>query len=73
MYTRGAYSRTSPHQQTLEYRSCDQVGIGFLIMLGLNSDRAGTNSAITHVMVLSAKVRRDEWSKQTVMANSRDW
>jgi hypothetical protein len=30
-------------------------------MVGLNSNHVGTNSAIAHVLVLSAKVRRDEW------------
>ena len=35
----------------------------FSISLGLNLDQAGTNSAMTHVMVLSAKVRRSEWVK----------
>ena len=39
--------------------------------LGLNFDQDGTNSAITHVMVLSAKVRRNEWLKQAIMIDSR--
>jgi hypothetical protein len=29
-------------------------------MLGFNFDQAGINSAMTHVLVLSAKVRRNE-------------
>jgi hypothetical protein len=30
-------------------------------MVGLNSNHVGTNSALAHVLVLSAKVRRIEW------------
>ena len=35
---------------------CDRISI----KLGLNFDKVGTNNAITHVLVLSAKVRRNE-------------
>lgn len=37
--------------------------IEFPIRMGLNFDQAKTNNAITHVMVLSDKVRRNEWCK----------
>ena len=37
-----------------------------LIKLRLNFDPVGTNSAMTHVMVLSAKVRRNEQLWQTL-------
>ena len=39
--------------------------------LGLNFDHDGTNIAMTRVLVLSARVRRNELLKQVVMANSR--
>ena len=32
-------------------------------MLGLDFDMVGINSVKTHVLVLSAKVRRNEWLK----------
>ena len=36
------------------------LGLNFFITLGLNFNWARTNSAMTHAMVLSAKVRRNE-------------
>ena len=36
-------------------------GTGILIRLRLNFNQAGTNSAMTHILVLSAKMRRNEW------------
>ena len=30
-------------------------------MMGLNFDQDGTNSAVTHVLGLSARVKRNEW------------
>ena len=47
--SRGANSQLGPHRQFIRYRK-----------LGLNFGWAGTNNAMTHVMVLSAKVRRKE-------------
>jgi hypothetical protein len=32
----------------------------------MNFDQGGTGSAMTHVLVLSAKVRRNEWLWQTL-------
>ena len=32
-----------------------------MIRLGLNFDQVKTNSVMTHVQVLSAKVRKNEW------------
>ena len=46
--SRGAYSGLGPHHQFIR---C------------WNFDQARTNSAMTHVLVLSAKARRNEWFK----------
>ena len=35
-------------------------------MMGLNFDHDGTNSAVTHVLGLSASVRRNEWLWRTL-------
>jgi hypothetical protein len=72
-YCRGAYSRLGPHWQSIGYHNFDQAMIEFSIMLGLNLDWGGTDSAMTRVLVLSAKVRRNEWLKWAVMAYSRHW
>ena len=55
-YSRDTYSRSGPHRQ----------GTGISIELGLNFNQAGTNSAMTHVLILSAKGRRNEWLWQTL-------
>ena len=39
----------------------------------MNFDQAGTNNAMTHVMVVSVEVRRHERLKQAIMANSKHW
>ena len=41
LYSRGAYSTLGPHRQSIGYRNFDQVG---------------TNNAMTHVMVVCARV-----------------
>ena len=38
----------------------------FLIRLVLNFDHVGTNNSMTHVMLMSAKVRRKEWLWETI-------
>ena len=40
-----------------------KLGINFQIRLGLKFNPFGTNSAMTRVLVLSAKVTRNEWLK----------
>ena len=42
-----------------------------LIRLGLNNDQVRTNSAMTHVLVLSVKGIRNEWLKWVDMVGSR--
>ena len=37
-----------------------------MIKLGLNLDQVGTNNTMTHVLVLSANVKRNERSWQTL-------
>ena len=61
-YTRGTYFRWRPHQQSKGYRSFDHVGLNF--------DDAGTTSAMTYVLVLSAKARRNEQLTWAIMAYS---
>ena len=56
--SRGTYSRSRSHRQSIGYWDFEQVG---------------TNSVVTHVLVLSAKVRRNEWLKSVVMTYSRHW
>ena len=46
LFSKGAYFQLGPSRQSIGYRNFNQVG---------------TNSAMTHVIVLSAKVRRNEW------------
>ena len=55
------------HQQSNLY------GTGMSIKLGLNFNHARTNSDMIHVIVLSDKVRRNEWLKSIVSTNSRHW
>ena len=50
-HSRGTYSQSTPHQQSIGYRNFDQVG---------------TNSDMTHVMILSTKLRRNEQLRQTL-------
>ena len=38
-------------------------GTIILTKLGLNFNHGKTNSAMTHILVLNALVRRNEWSK----------
>ena len=49
IYSRDAYSRS------IGYRNFNKVGIEFPMRLRLYFDQAGTNSAITYVLVLSAR------------------
>ena len=55
-----------PHSLIVEAPIPDHVpinnllGTGILIKLGLNFNWAATNSAMPHVLVSSAKVRRNE-------------
>ena len=44
-------------------------GTGILIRWGLTFNQAGTNSAMTHVLDWSAKVRRTERSKRVMKMN----
>ena len=60
VYSRGAYSQSRPHWQFICYRNFDNAGIEFPIRMGSNFDLVGTNSAMTLVSVLSAKVRSNE-------------
>ena len=60
-YSGGIYSWVGPHGQPIGYWNLDQAGIKFLIKLGLNLDEVGTNSAMTHILVLGAKLTRNEW------------
>ena len=39
------------------------LGTTIMMRLGLNFNWAGTNSVMTHVLVLSANMRRNEWLK----------
>ena len=48
-----------PNQDSID----NLQGTGILIKLGLNFDQAKTNSAMIHILVLSAKVRRNEQLK----------
>jgi hypothetical protein len=60
-YSRGAYSQTRSHQQSIGYWNFDKVGTKF--------DMVRSHSAMTHVMVLSVKVRRNERLTKAVMAD----
>ena len=42
-------------------------------MMRLNYDRMRTNNAMTHVLVLGAEGRMNEWFKRVAMANPRHW
>ena len=46
-------------------------GIRILITLVLNYGQEGTDSATTHVVALSAKVKRNEWLKRDAITDSR--
>ena len=52
-YSRGAYSRLGPHQQSIGYRNFNQVGIELQSCLVVNFNHAKTKSAMTHILVLS--------------------
>ena len=65
IYSRGAYSQSGSHRQSIGYK--------ILVRLRLNFDLVTTNSAMTHVLVLSSKVRRSELLKWAVMIDSRHW
>lgn len=52
-YSRGTYVRSRPHQQSVGYWNVNQVEI--------ESRSDWTNSVMTHVPLLSAKVGRNEW------------
>ena len=64
--SRGAYSRLRPHWQSTRDRNFDKAGIEFPIRLGLYCDWVKTSSVMTYVLVLSAKVRRNEWLWQAL-------
>ena len=38
-------------------------------MLGLNFDKIGTNSCLTHNLDMSAKMRRGKWLKRALMVD----
>jgi hypothetical protein len=61
--SRRAYIQPGPHLQIIGYQNFNQKGIEFW--------SGHINSAMTHVLVLSTKVRRNEWLKWAVMADSR--
>ena len=45
----------------MRYWNFKQARTEISTKLGLDFDRAGTKSAMTHILVLSVKVRRIEW------------
>jgi hypothetical protein len=55
-YSGGVYTQSKDPIGNLHYTA-------ILIKLRLNFDKAGTNNAMTHVVVLSAKARRKKWLK----------
>ena len=58
LYSRGAYSQSRPHRKLIGCHNFDQAGTKFRSSWALNFDQARTNSDMTHVLGLSAKVRR---------------
>ena len=81
IYSRDTYSWLGPHGQSIEYRNFDQAGIefqsrwdyisnnpGLIFDQGGIEFRLGWNQwhSMTHVLVLSAKVRRNEWLWHTL-------
>ena len=58
-YGRGVYSQSRSQQQSIGYWNFDKVGTKF--------DLVRSHSAMTHVMILSVKVRRNKRLKKEVM------
>lgn len=62
MYNTGTYSWPGPHRQS--------IGTIISIRLGLNFNQTRTNNVMTYVLVLSAKIRRNEWLKLIIQMSS---
>ena len=74
-----------PYQISVSYNNCRGVYFRYrdainnlhatriLIRLGLNFNQVGTNNVMTHVMVLSAKVKRNERFKWVVMSDFKHY
>ena len=57
-YSRKTYSRSGIRQKSIGCHNFDYIGIEF--------QSGQTSNAMTHVLVLSAKGRRNEWLWQTL-------
>lgn len=65
-YSRGTYSWWGPHQQSTRYWNINQCKTKFKLGWGLHFNHDAATSAMVHVLILIAKVRRNEWRWHTL-------
>ena len=68
MYSRWAYFQSRPHRQSIRWQNFDHVAIEFRSCWDYISIRPDPINAMTHILVLGAKVRRNERLKWAIMA-----